>query len=201
MTLEIGPKKTKFVVHKDYACHYSPVLKAALNSQFIEGQTQTYTLEDVEMSTGKLLIHWFYHQSFSVLNHDDWELSGTDEESLALIQLWVLADKLLIPRLQNDILREIKRFQEDEAIIPITGLGYAYKHSSKDSVLRKFLLDLCACYMDPKKYSTEPDYFPKEMLLELVEMYATKLDVDDVEGVLDMGENWAQYEVAEPESS
>ncbi len=44
-------------VHRDVACHYSPIFKAAFNSNFVEGQTQTYRLEDVSQQTVKSLIH------------------------------------------------------------------------------------------------------------------------------------------------
>lgn len=45
----------KFTVHKDFVCHYSPVLKAAFESDFIEGQTQSYRLKDTSERTVKLL--------------------------------------------------------------------------------------------------------------------------------------------------
>lgn len=44
-------------IHKDVVCHYSPVLKAAFESQFHEGQTQSYTFQDVSQNLIKLLIH------------------------------------------------------------------------------------------------------------------------------------------------
>ena len=44
-------------IHRDVACHYSPIFKAAFNSGFTEGQTQTYRLEDVSQETVKSLIH------------------------------------------------------------------------------------------------------------------------------------------------
>jgi hypothetical protein len=46
-----------FLIHKDFACHYSPVLKAALNSSFIEGQTQSYRMEEDNHEAVHLLIH------------------------------------------------------------------------------------------------------------------------------------------------
>jgi hypothetical protein len=36
--LSAGKSDQKFIVHKKFACYYSPVLKAAFNSNFIEGQ-------------------------------------------------------------------------------------------------------------------------------------------------------------------
>lgn len=44
-------------IHKDVACWYSPVFKAAFNSQFLEGENQTYHLEDANRRTVRLLIH------------------------------------------------------------------------------------------------------------------------------------------------
>jgi hypothetical protein len=44
-------------LHKQVACYYSPVFKAAFNSQFKEGETQTYKLEDAGQRAVRLLIH------------------------------------------------------------------------------------------------------------------------------------------------
>jgi hypothetical protein len=50
----------------EFACHHSPVLKAAFNSSFIEGQTQTYRLEDMLPSAFRLLAKWFYSERIDV---------------------------------------------------------------------------------------------------------------------------------------
>ena len=44
-------------LHKQIACYYSPVFKAAFNSQFKEGETQTYKLSDTGQRAVRLLIH------------------------------------------------------------------------------------------------------------------------------------------------
>ncbi|KAE9381274.1 hypothetical protein N431DRAFT_457876 [Stipitochalara longipes BDJ] len=48
VTFIIGEKdeSTKFTIHKEVGCCHSKVLDAAFNSDFVEGQTQTYRLED-----------------------------------------------------------------------------------------------------------------------------------------------------------
>ncbi|KAG4427590.1 hypothetical protein IFR05_016927 [Cadophora sp. M221] len=56
----------EFRVHKDFASHYSPVLKAAFNSSFIAGQTQIYNLPEADEDTVRLLFHWFYTQELLV---------------------------------------------------------------------------------------------------------------------------------------
>ncbi|KAF4626618.1 hypothetical protein G7Y89_g11540 [Cudoniella acicularis] len=38
-TISSGPKQETFTVHKEVACYHSPVLNAAFNSDFVEGQT------------------------------------------------------------------------------------------------------------------------------------------------------------------
>lgn len=65
-----GLEAKEFTVHKEFACHYSPVLKATFNSNFIEGQTQTYNLDDIEVEVVRLLVHWLYTQSVGVPSLD-----------------------------------------------------------------------------------------------------------------------------------
>ncbi|TVY50522.1 hypothetical protein LCER1_G005361 [Lachnellula cervina] len=193
VTLEFGPEE--FVVHKDFACHYSPVLKAALNSDFIEGQTQTWTIKKPQKTTGRLFVHWLYFQQ--LLDRDDWEPSEDEDENLdlPLIQLYMLADKLLIPRLQNTIIQVMHQHVRENTLTSINALDYVYENTKMGSLLRRFILDLCACYMDPEHYSTNPEKVPKQMLLELDAAYATKFKV--VEAEKGMGTNWCQYQVPE----
>ncbi|CZR51122.1 uncharacterized protein PAC_00997 [Phialocephala subalpina] len=55
----------KFGVHKDFACHYSPVLEAAFNSDFTEGQTQSYNFPEYEADVIRALVEWIYTQKIS----------------------------------------------------------------------------------------------------------------------------------------
>jgi uncharacterized protein YegP (UPF0339 family) len=75
VTLYAGKSDEKFVVHKEFACHYSPVLKAAFNSEFIESQTQTYRLEDAADKAVRLLNHWMYTQTLDTV--PEAEIEGT----------------------------------------------------------------------------------------------------------------------------
>ncbi|TVY15075.1 hypothetical protein LARI1_G006126 [Lachnellula arida] len=140
VTLEFGPEKIQFVVHKDFACHYSPVLKAALNSDFIEGQTQTYTLKEPQETTGRLFVHWLYFQQ--LLDRDDWEPTKDEDTDLILIQLYMLADKLLIPRLQNTIIQVMHQHARENKLVLVETLEYVYEETEKGSLLRRFVLDL-----------------------------------------------------------
>ena len=59
-TLYAGDSDEVLIVHREFASHYSPVLKAAVNSKFSEGQTQTYRLQETTDRAIRLLVHWFY---------------------------------------------------------------------------------------------------------------------------------------------
>jgi len=86
-------------VLKEVVCFHSPDLNAVFNSGFIEGQTQTYRLDDTTERAFRLLVQWLYFQKFELIQlTDDWEQSsyGNAEkaEEMSLVELWVLADKL-----------------------------------------------------------------------------------------------------------
>ena len=53
-----NPHATPFVMHKDFACHFSPVLKAAFKSGFIEGQKQEYRVDEDDEEIVRLLVEW-----------------------------------------------------------------------------------------------------------------------------------------------
>ncbi|TVY35538.1 hypothetical protein LOCC1_G005519 [Lachnellula occidentalis] len=195
ITLEFGPGKTKFVVHKEFACYHSPVLKAALNSDFIEGQTHTYTLEDSGETTGRLFVHWLYFQE--LLDHDDWEPKEEKGINLILIQLHMLADKLLIPLLQNSIIPVTHQHVHQNELQLLYTLEYVYEETEAGSLLRRFILHLCACYMAPSTYSNFANDVPKEMLLELAAAYGTKFEIEEAEKAFRMGTDWSQYQVVD----
>ncbi|PMD43738.1 hypothetical protein L207DRAFT_621503 [Hyaloscypha variabilis F] len=106
-----GSARKLFLVHKTLACNASPVLKAAFNSTFVEGQTQIYTMEDIDPGVFESLVKWLYtrkliHEFYTIFRiydkPDKQELiRGLHEGAQRLAGLWVLADRLLIPRLHH----------------------------------------------------------------------------------------------------
>lgn len=52
------PSTNKFRIHREFACHHSPVFKAAFNSDFQEGKSQIYILEDPIEGAVQLLVQW-----------------------------------------------------------------------------------------------------------------------------------------------
>ncbi len=56
----------------------------------------------------RLLIDWFYTQILETQQPEELlKDNAKDDEDLTLIQLWILADRLIIPELQNLVIDEI----------------------------------------------------------------------------------------------
>jgi hypothetical protein len=166
----------KFLVHKAFAVHYSPVFKSAFNSNLKEGQTQTYELEDTTEGAVQLLVAWSYTQKLN-LNELEEETNWLAND-LCLANLWVLADKLLIRPLQNAAMNELGALCARHKMLPTPALNYVFNNTQEGSPLRRFFVYKCAQALKPSCYTRFPEHFPKEMLLELA-VYLTKA-MDDL---------------------
>ena len=97
------------------------------------------------------------------------------QQEIDFIHFWVLADRLLIPSLQNAIVRELEimwNLGVDRAI----GVGwvpFVYEHTSVGSPLRALTLDHCAYGINSDWFPEEPTAFPHEMLLDLARLMSS----------------------------
>ncbi|KAL2072756.1 hypothetical protein VTL71DRAFT_12099 [Oculimacula yallundae] len=167
VTLIAGDGETakEFGVHKDFACHYSPVLKAAFHSSFVEGRTQVYKLPEYDEDIVKLLVHWLYTQELIADSLEEPELASS--ELLSFCKLWILADSLLVPSLQNAAMDMLIQVQDTLKKTATSCLVYVYQNTNPESPLRKMLLHRCICFLSPRKFASCTHQFPKEMLIEL----------------------------------
>ena len=165
----------------EFVCHHSPVLNAAFNSNFIEGETQTYRLEEIRTSAFRLLVQWFYNEEFDIFKEDDLDCANDEhdpeieklwaDQDLDLVQLWIVADKLLIRPLQNAVINVLEDFWEEPFVRhggPSTSwIPYAYEHTTAGSPLRNFAIDICAYKISAEGFAAHPEDFPKEVLLDM----------------------------------
>jgi hypothetical protein len=85
----------KFIIHKEFICYYSPFFSAAF-----KGNTQKMELNDVDPQVFGILANWLYSQE------------GADAEKktpdlVACAKLWILGDRFLMRKLQNDTMKKI----------------------------------------------------------------------------------------------
>jgi hypothetical protein len=160
----------KFIVHKEFATHYSPVFEAAFNSEFYEGQTQTYRIFDTPESAVCLLVHWLYTQKVDLAQIEDSQVNMSASD--LLICLWILADKLIIGSLQNAVIHELERLSIESNGVNVASLKYVYENTTQDSKLRQLLLYQCASRFDASAFTESASEFPNEMLIEMVILYS-----------------------------
>ncbi|KAL2072723.1 hypothetical protein VTL71DRAFT_12066 [Oculimacula yallundae] len=197
VTFLVGPEDyiTKFVVHKEFACYHSSVLRAAFASNFVEGQTQTYRIIDTSPDAFQLFVQWLYTQKLQLHRLRHLEASGlTDEsgedeeydmgdEDMSLAKLWVLADKLAIPKLQNSAMTCILKFASGN-VIPTLPYHYIYENTGIGSPLRRLVVEQCAHELPHYYIYSCAEYFPRELLLDIF-AYTAKNFRDDRDSLPD----------------
>lgn len=155
VTFLIGPGDSpkKLIVHKEHACYHSPVLDAAFNGDFIEGQTQTYRIEDTSPGAFRIFVQWLYRQELDLfqLRGSPVELDGDSDdcftEDMALAELWVLADKMAVPALQNLVVSKIIAIREKTNAVAVTTLHYISRRTAIHSPLRSLMVsEVAHCY-------------------------------------------------------
>jgi BTB/POZ domain-containing protein len=98
--LGLTPEVHKFVIHKAFICYYSPFFSAAFNGKFEEGNTQNMELDDVDPQVFGILANWLYSQDVS-------DAEKKTPDLVACAELWVLGDRFLMRKLQNDTIKQI----------------------------------------------------------------------------------------------
>jgi hypothetical protein len=138
VTFLIGPGDSpkKFIVHKEPACYHSPILDAAFNGNFVEGQTQTYRIEDTSPEAFRFFVQWLYRQELDLFQlkslavEEDEEPKQSYDEDIALAELWVLAEKMAVPALQNLVIEKIIAIRENTIAVPTATIPYIYQRTA-----------------------------------------------------------------------
>ncbi|CZT42879.1 uncharacterized protein RSE6_02831 [Rhynchosporium secalis] len=92
------------------------------------------------------------------------------------VQLWVLADLLAMPKLQNAVIDALQNVAE-ESDLRIENLRsccfrYIYKNSMNESQLRKYILaPFVRRTVDPDTIKDDAKAYPHAMLVDVSEMY------------------------------
>jgi hypothetical protein len=149
-------------------------LRAAFNSNFVEGKTQIYRIEDSTEEAFRLVVQWLYSQKLVLLQRTPGypflegvtHLSGMAEDE-SLVELWVLTDKLKIPKLQNAAIDSMEQIRLLTRKIPSSYIiNYAYQCTTANSPLRKYVLAVCAL-VGTEEFSMFAMDFSHELLIEL----------------------------------
>jgi hypothetical protein len=147
LCFENGVESTEYVVHTEFAGHYSKVFRDAFDSNRIEGQPLTYRLEDTMDCAVRLLVKWIYTQSLDgAYGDNDYDI---------LVELWILANKLCMTPLQNLVIDKLPKAAADAKHWDpiIDSIATIYKKTLHGSVLRRFAVENGVAYIIHREFS------------------------------------------------
>ncbi|KAH6671126.1 hypothetical protein B0J14DRAFT_484605, partial [Halenospora varia] len=166
-----NPEFHKFTIHKEVTCYHSPVLRAAFESDFIEGQTQAYRLEETTKGAFEMFSSWLYSEqvdAYQLKIGVVWpELEYTPKrEDLDLVELWVLAEKLLVPKLQDMVIDALEDIRMARGLVEDC-YKLVYERTNEDSVLRAYFVRCAA--MDYTRESFDRKVIPVVMFADIAD--------------------------------
>lgn len=130
-------------------CKVSGFFKGALHGGFREAQTSSLHLLEEDVRTFEIFIRWLY--GYEIFNVPPLTISSVGRTALFhYIKLYVFASKMLIPKLQNDIVRELHVYFEEtspETVPIITTVLFLYENTAEDAKLRFLLASCLARYL------------------------------------------------------
>ena len=98
-----------------------------------EGLTKTMTLEDTTPAAFGQFVHWCYATQLN-----DYDVSEPSVETL--LDLWLLADKAMVPGLQNEVICAINNHKDLSATLQTQDFMKIWEQTSHDSPLLEFLV-------------------------------------------------------------
>ncbi|KAH7333112.1 hypothetical protein BKA65DRAFT_40143 [Rhexocercosporidium sp. MPI-PUGE-AT-0058] len=150
-----------FPIHKNHICHYSAFFDAAFNGNFAEAESQEVQLYEVMPETFGIFVNWLYTQE--IMSED-----GEAPDIRSLVHLWLLADRILVPSLQNQAIDLIEqtRQQKGNDRLPSELFPIIYENTNADSALRLYVVRVCSApYLAQIKNAKN---YPPQLLLDIV---------------------------------
>jgi hypothetical protein len=87
------------------------------------------------------------------------------DEDMSLAELWVLADKLCVPALQNLIIDTIYKICITRDLATTPTFHYIYKNTESGSLLRRLAVLQTTCLLDDENVVSASGFFPRVMLV------------------------------------
>ncbi|KAM0181824.1 hypothetical protein ACHAPF_001348 [Botrytis cinerea] len=166
--LIVGPvvmSKT-FVVHKNILCAASPVFEASFKPEWQEGVDATMKLPEDDPRYFAPLLYWIYN------NEIVYPQGCSTIEGLA--EVYHLAEKYLMPRLQNDLIDSLvyETVTIDRIFLP-ESINSIFKNSPAASKLRLFVVNsTLKNWVLAKHFKSKPGDLCADFLFEIFSAFA-----------------------------
>ena len=170
VTIVIGEKKVKIVVHKAILVESSKFFKKVVKPEWgaIRPDPGIIELEHMDLEIFKLYVNWVYFGTIKLSKED------INDVYTALAKAYVLGEELMDVKFKNDVLDTIIDvlwklddwpFGEPVAII--------YNGTTETSPARRLMVDVCAYYISIHSSRTQEfKNCPKDFLLDAMKALA-----------------------------
>jgi hypothetical protein len=181
----IKDSERTFKIAKDTACAASPVLHEKFENVANSGESnirlpcKEFSERCVELLTKFIKTEKFAMKLPEVINR------GRAEADMILAELYVMATKLRMPKLQNAIVKRLHEIFTSTKKGSLSIFEYAYEKTAAGSALRKLCVYECANFLGAQTLGNSEEQLPKQLLLDVVLAYK-KGSVQNADGVEDL---------------
>ncbi|KAL8769317.1 MAG: hypothetical protein Q9209_004699 [Squamulea sp. 1 TL-2023] len=141
VTIEVGPRKVPFLIHKGLICSESKFFNAAFNGQFKEATTQSVHLDEEDPGDFDIIHKYLYTEKLTIAHNGKDELLGRGSKCL---DIYVLSDKLDIPNVCDAAINHINVVINSLQTIQSGFILSAYARTASKSKLRQFIISVLA---------------------------------------------------------
>ena len=164
--LEDTNDKDEYLVHTGILAHHSAYFKAAFRGPFKEAETMDMSFPEDDLAAFDLLLYWVFSGKLpenSYLNNP--------KLAMALVRLWVLADKYIMPALKNrliDIFYQAEREVWPSWFLTPSLLSHLWGEIPEESQLRDLVLTMLEARPKraPRNDQDQADLYPKDLLVQ-----------------------------------
>jgi len=117
VTIKVGANKVEFNAPKNSLCAASPFFRSAFTHDWAEKQQGMLHLAEDKPQTFSILLQWILSGSIVLRNEPTAAIKRRDEW-LSLLDLYVLADRLAMTSLKNEVMDIVNVDGADEKVVP-----------------------------------------------------------------------------------
>ncbi|KAG9703805.1 hypothetical protein KCU86_g5905, partial [Aureobasidium melanogenum] len=139
VTVEVGPQKQAFSVHKDLLCYYSDYFRGAFEGSFKEAVDGKMWLEKEDPEIFDIFNAFLYNRRLQDANG----LVGPGLSFTTLVDLWIFGDQFVVPLLQNLAIDSFQQKSDTEYTIPWKShIRKIYDNTLHGAPLRRIMIDM-----------------------------------------------------------
>lgn len=125
-------------------------------------------LEDVLPTTFDLFLDWLYMQKVETNLDPDAPNATQNEQYMGFAKLWILADRLLVPRLQNEVIIAFDKVRVANNLRLEICSNIIYENTAEGSPLQQYIVQLAGSGFENKRKLLQSRFYSKDMLFDVI---------------------------------